>query len=298
MLLLKHFTIEDFKNTFPLAAFGARVCYSDMNLEQLLKDPLVIDKKRRAEFLSRLANDKHFSVFSHSFVYKEVGVIDAMYIGATYFKSRYNPKYPEVIGISLRHYLEELQKYDPEQYKEAFNKLAEFDTPIECKFSHTINFINRPKQSVKVYLLHFNQFYDGYAVFYIDNISRVATHQLVRHSALNFSQRSQRYVKEDENFVIYPHDIFSKDELPKKASYYSGLSKRFYKELVYKHKLKREDARYFLPEGTRTSIVVSGTLNWFKDFIDKRNTPHAQWEIREVAGMIAEIGDYYVQHIL
>jgi thymidylate synthase (FAD) len=65
-----------------------------------------------------------------------------MYIGATYFKSRYNPKYSEVIGISLRHYLEELQKYDPEKYKEAFNKLVEFDAPIEYKVSHTINFIN------------------------------------------------------------------------------------------------------------------------------------------------------------
>jgi thymidylate synthase (FAD) len=298
MLLLKHFTIEDFKNTFPLASLGARICYSDKSLKELLKDPRIIDKQRRAEFLSKLGNDKHFSVFSHSFIYKEVGVIDAMYIGATYFKSRYNPEYPEVIGISLRHYLEELQKVDPEQFKEAFNKLAEFDAPVEYKVLYTSNFINRPKQSIKVYLLHVNHFYDGYAVFYIDGISRVATHQLVRHTALNFSQRSQRYVKEDDNFVIYPHSIFSKDELPKKASHISRVSKRVYKDLVYNHKIKREDARYFLPEGSRTSILVSGTLNWIKDFIDKRNTPHAQWEIREVARLMAEALDIYFGYIL
>jgi thymidylate synthase (FAD) len=61
--------------------------------------------------------------------------------------------------------------------------------------------------------------------------------------------------------------------------------------LVYNYKIKREDARYFLPAGVKTSIVVSGTLNWVNDFIDKRLDPHAQWEIRDVARMMKELLD-------
>jgi hypothetical protein len=46
MLLLKHFTIEDFKNTFPLASLGARVCYPDKSLKELLEDLRVVDKQK------------------------------------------------------------------------------------------------------------------------------------------------------------------------------------------------------------------------------------------------------------
>jgi thymidylate synthase (FAD) len=286
-MLLNHFSIEDFKDTFPLASLGARVCYSDKDIYHLLAhDKNIIDKQKRAEFLAKLGNDKHFSVFSHSFVYKRLDVITALQIGATYFKSRYNPKYPDVIGISLRHYLEELQKMDPMQYDNAFNQLAEYDADIDILYK-TIDVFptwdSEDGRAVKVYLLHLNTNYDGYAVFYIDGISRITTHQLIRHSTLNFSQRSQRYVKEDDNDTVFPDSILSNKELKEKAKLYDNLLKVFYKDLVYKDKIKREDARYFLPAGAKTSIVVSGTLNWINDFIEKRDIQHAQQEIRDVA---------------
>ncbi|MBX0311742.1 MAG: FAD-dependent thymidylate synthase, partial [Sulfurihydrogenibium sp.] len=41
--------------------------------------------------------------------------------------------------------------------------------------------------------------------------------------------------------------------------------------------------------GRRTTIVVSGTLNWINDFIEKRDTHHAQWEIRKVAKLMKEL---------
>jgi thymidylate synthase (FAD) len=58
---------------------------------------------------------------------------------------------------------------------------------------------------------------------------------------------------------------------------------------VYDCKIKREDARFLLPMGRRTTIVVSGTLKWIHDFIEKRNTPHAQWEIRNIARVMGEM---------
>ena len=321
-MLLKFFTIEDFKDSFPYTALGARVCYNSGDLNSLLNDPRVVDRQKRAEFLSKLGNYKHFSVFAHCFVYKKVGEENALKIAATYFKTHYNPKYPDVVGVSLRHYLEELLKTDENEYSKAFEKLAEYDTPV--KPLETIT-----EGNLMVSLIGLKREYDGYAVFFIDGISRAMTHQLVRHTTLNFSQRSQRYVREDENYVIMPPSILEsqeeieldisamnqtiakiyevlknlKGEIPKPeildtkskvkaydlAKLHDELSQYIYDLLVYGYKIKREDARFFLPTGRRTTIVVSSTLNWIKDFIEKRNNTHAQWEIRNVAKIMKEI---------
>jgi thymidylate synthase (FAD) len=281
-MLLKHFSIEDFKDSFPYTALGARVCYNSGDLTSLLNDPRVVEKQKRAEFLSKLGNYKHFSVFAHSFVYKKVGEENALRIGATYFKTHYNPKYPDVIGVSLRHYLEELLKADENQYFKAFERLAEYDTPVEPLDIYSEN-------DLTVSLIGLNKEYDGYAVFFIDGVSRAMTHQLVRHTTLNFSQRSQRYVKEDENYTVLPLSILENADTLELVKLYDDISTRIYNTLVYGYKIKREDARFFLPTGRRTTIVVSGTLNWINDFIEKRNTPHAQWEIRKIASIMKEL---------
>jgi thymidylate synthase (FAD) len=281
-MLLNFFTIEDFKDSFPYTALGARVCYNSGDLNSLLNDPRVVEKQKRAEFLSKLGNYKHFSVFAHSFVYKKVGEENALRIGATYFKTHYNPKYPDVIGVSLRHYLEELLKVNESEYFKAFEKLAEYDTPTHPIEIHT-------EGSLTVSLIGLNKEYDGYAVFFIDGVSRTMTHQLVRHTTLNFSQRSQRYVKEDENYTVIPPSILENEDALKLVKLYDNLATRIYNTLVYGYKIKREDARFFLPIGRRTTIVVSGTLNWINDFIEKRNTPHAQWEIRKVADIMKKL---------
>lgn len=49
-MLLKHFTIEDFKDTFPLATIGARVCYSQRDIDELLNESYMTDKQKRADF--------------------------------------------------------------------------------------------------------------------------------------------------------------------------------------------------------------------------------------------------------
>ena len=339
------FSLEDFKESIPFTAIGARTCYSSGDLNYLLNDPRVVSKEDRAKFLSKLGNYKHFSVFGHSFAYKDLNKIEeekldkivgedlknlpkekkaeisAIKIAATRFKSHYNPEYPTVIGVSLRHYLEELLQTDEESYFKTFEKMADYDTPID-----PLGYKD------DVWLIGLMKEYDGYAVFYIDNVSRTMTHQLVRHTALNYSQRSQRYVKEDENILIIPPSIKEADckidnnilkeirNLTKKIlSFVEGsdakenlkesvkkrvekylneekdtsletlfkdvdqLSQIVYDFAVYNCKIKREDARFILPHGRKTTIVVSGTLSWIKDFIIKRTDPHAQWEIQKVA---------------
>ncbi len=353
MEILDFFSLEDFKDSIPFTAIGARTCYSSGDLEYLLNDPRVVSKEDRAKFLSKLGNYKHFSVFGHSFAYKDLSKEDeerinkhldvsfhtldkkekakilAMKIASTHFKSHYNPEYPTVIGISLRHYLEKLLEKDEEEYFKTFEKMADYDVPVKP--------LGKEGNTTLIGLL---KEYDGYAVFYIDNVSRTMTHQLVRHTALNYSQRSQRYVKEDENLLIIPPSVDgasceilsepmvrgfkeilntmytlieesdAKENLKSKALqrirgfietaplktnlkdiflYVDQVAEAVYDYSVYCCKVKREDARFILPHGRKTTIVVSGTLTWIKDFIKKRTDSHAQWEIRNVANQMKNL---------
>ncbi|SNZ09409.1 thymidylate synthase (FAD) [Persephonella hydrogeniphila] len=354
MLITEIFKLEDFKESIPYTAIGARTCYSSGDLDYLLNDPRVASREDRAKFLSKLGNYKHFSVFAHSFAYKDLFELDeslidkylpetlctlpkrekagilALKIASTKFKSHYNPEYPTVVGVSLRHYLEDMLDKDEAEYYKTFEKMAEFDIPIEPLGSQG-----------NTTLIGLIREYDGYAVFYIDNVSRTMTHQLVRHTALNYSQRSQRYVKEDQNLLIIPPSVKGTDISLRKEyiSYYLSLiegyrqiieeadtkeslrnavisrMEQFIKEFekkeeatlediflltdqlceavydfsVYSGKIKREDARFILPHGRKTTIVVSGTVSWIKDFIIKRTDPHAQWEIQNVAKQMKEL---------
>jgi thymidylate synthase (FAD) len=261
------FSWEDFKETFPLTAIGARVCYSKKSLEKLLKEPKVSSPRERAEFLSKLANWKHYSVFAHSFAYKRVGRENAIYLGAKYFKTYWNESRPDYIGVSLRHYLEELT---PDEQKEVFEKLSQIEVPVKPW-----------SQEGNVTLLGGTYRGFGYFVFYIGGISRVATHQMVRHTALNFSQRSQRYATERENRSVIPPSFGERAKSLFES--WDKMANDLYRVLTEDLKIPKEDARFILPHGRSSTIVVSAPTPWLLDFLKKRTQKAAQWEIREIA---------------
>jgi len=113
-------------------------------------------------------------------------------------------------------------------------------------------------------------------------ISRVCSHQFVRSKHLDFLQRSQRYCKEVDAPVTAPKLTEEQENI-----YYSAIlgSQIAYQQLL-KAGLKKEDARFVLPEATHTEFNVVGNLQAWKDFINLRGDVHAQWEIREVAKLI------------
>ena len=47
--------------------------------------------------------------------------------------------------------------------------------------------------------------------------------------------------------------------------------------------VKKEDARYILPNAATTRLYVTGNFQAWKDFINLRSGPEVQWEIRQVA---------------
>lgn len=127
----------------------------------------------------------------------------------------------------------------------------------------------------------------AHATFHVSGISRVCSHQFVRSKHLDFLQRSQRYCKEDTPKFVYPGTNM---DTRISSAYQSAYAA--YEELLAAG-VRKEDARFVLPEGTQTELVVTGNLQAWLDFIHLRADKHAQWEIRTVA---KEINNQLAQH--
>lgn len=132
--------------------------------------------------------------------------------------------------------------------------------------------------------------------FYIEDVSRALTLELVRSRFLAFSQKSQRYVKEDNAEMVMPPALramqglageFARERFIEATDQavvaYQALAKSL-KDSGLTHKEAREAARSVLPNATATSLVVSGNHRAFRDFIQQRWSVHADAEIRELAG--------------
>ncbi len=117
--------------------------------------------------------------------------------------------------------------------------------------------------------------------FGIQEVSRALTHQLVRHRIASYSQKSQRYVKEDNfNFVIPPSIA---DNPTARQEYLRVMEqiRRAYAQLAAV--ADKEDARYVLPNACHTSIIVTMNCRSLLNFFEHRCCNRAQWEIRQLA---------------
>lgn len=136
---------------------------------------------------------------------------------------------------------------------------------------------------------HYSVLEHAYATFKISGISRACSHQLVRHRHLSFLQESQRYVKvEDNDFYIMPDSFKGDMEVEASFKVYLDDMKHIYNLMIDKG-IKKEDARFILPNATKTCIVVTGNFRAWREFIQKRIKNEAQWEIRKVAEYIKEM---------
>jgi thymidylate synthase (FAD) len=123
----------------------------------------------------------------------------------------------------------------------------------------------------------------AHATFHVSGISRVCSHQFVRSKHLDFLQRSQRYCEEDIPKFIYPGTNRDTDISSAYQSAYAAYQR------LLEAGVKKEDARFVLPEGSQTELIVTGNFQAWLDFIKLRGDVHAQWEIRAVAKTINNI---------
>lgn len=119
--------------------------------------------------------------------------------------------------------------------------------------------------------------------FGIEGISRVTTHQLVRHRIASFSQQSQRYVSHKERFTaIIPPTITERPEVLARFEALLSALHLAYSEMVADG-IPAEDARYILPNATETKIIVTMNARALLHFFKLRCCERAQWEIRAMA---------------
>ena len=120
--------------------------------------------------------------------------------------------------------------------------------------------------------------------FGIDGLSRVASHQLVRHRLASFSQQSQRYVKMnyDPEAVIIPPSVSSNPEALRIFQESARTSQEAYRQLI-EMGITKEDARFILPHGHSTRLVMTMNARELHHFFRLRLCRRAQWEIQELA---------------
>jgi len=127
------------------------------------------------------------------------------------------------------------------------------------------------------------------ATFEISGVSRACTHQLVRHRIASYSQESQRYVDMSNPECVTPPSIASNNEAMEVFSRFLESVSAAYRELRAVG-VRREDARFVLPNAASTRIVVTMNFRSWRHMIRERGlNPAAQWEIRELANRILDI---------
>ena len=119
------------------------------------------------------------------------------------------------------------------------------------------------------------------ATFRVLGASRVFTHEIVRHRFVSPSQQSQRYVSEAKSEVIVPPSVAAVPEAQQEFERMVAAAKETYRKLVAAG-VPKEDARYILPGGTASEIVLSANFREWRHVIEVRCHPRAHWEIRRV----------------
>lgn len=112
--------------------------------------------------------------------------------------------------------------------------------------------------------------------------SRSCSMQMLRHKFLDFCQLSQRYSEQKPEFIV-PSNM----PLVAESHYFHSCVDGYNDYLILLNNgIKKEDARYLLPESAFTSMAVVANFQAIRDFLVLRLDKHAQWEIRTIAVLV------------
>ena len=132
---------------------------------------------------------------------------------------------------------------------------------------------------------HLSTFEHASFTFAVDGLSRVASHQLVRHRMASFSQQSQRYVQMTGSSVIVPPSVADMPEAEALFRQQAEASFAAYRRFI-ELGVPAEDARFILPHGWETRLVLTMNARELHHFFRLRLCRRAQWEIREMARLM------------
>lgn len=151
---------------------------------------------------------------------------------------------------------------------------------------------------------HLSPFERASFTFAIDGVSRSCLAQITRHRIASFSVRSQRYVNMAGSKAVVPpalaEDKHWSDVYTQSCEAMNMVYREMVTHLTKKHeadgmdlrsaeKKAQEDARFVLPEGTATSMIVTMNARELIHFFKLRCCNRAQWEIRGVADQMLKL---------
>ncbi len=118
--------------------------------------------------------------------------------------------------------------------------------------------------------------------FSIDGVSRVLTHQLVRHRVgVAYSQQSQRYAGVEEADCVVPRSIRSDEQLAVEVNIVIQTAMDLYRRLMAAG-VPNEDARYVLPQAVATRLVMTVNLRALMQMYRLDACLRSQWEMRHL----------------
>lgn len=131
---------------------------------------------------------------------------------------------------------------------------------------------------------HMSVFEHAHVTFRIEGISRACMAQLTRHRVASFCVSSQRYIKYDlsgDEWYATPSVFEDNEHYPEYMAALGGC----YMDCL-ESGMKPEDARYLLPEATKTNLIMTCNLRELFHILDMRLSKSAQWEIRNLATLM------------
>lgn len=131
---------------------------------------------------------------------------------------------------------------------------------------------------------HFSPLEHVSFTFAVEGVSRALSHQLVRHRIASYSQKSQRYVREDTFNYIVPPAVAANSEAEQLFRQQMEQIREAYQ--VLRGMVHHEDARYLLPNACETKLVFTMNARSLHNLFVTRCCNRAQWEIRQLAEVI------------
>jgi thymidylate synthase (FAD) len=119
-------------------------------------------------------------------------------------------------------------------------------------------------------------------IFSISGVSRVFTHQLVRHRIASYSQLSQQRSDSSELDFIIPPEIKKYNALAREYEEKVKNCQDLYRRLV-RYGISKGSARYVLPSSFCTSILATFNARSLFNLLAQRECRSEEWEFREVA---------------
>ena len=121
--------------------------------------------------------------------------------------------------------------------------------------------------------------------FAISGVSRVLSHQLVRHRIASYSQLSQQRVDASDLPYVVPPEVAKDHELAKDFEMALARCQQLYRKLVQQG-IPLGSARYILPHAMQTRVIMTMNARSLFNLIAQRACAAEEWEFRQVATLL------------